>query len=63
MIILNLNRFQQITNLNFDLTDERSNIYFLIQVDDNTQKYKRINGQYIEDKNGNLFIDEGYDPF
>ena len=30
MIILNLNRFQKITNLNFDLTDERSIIYFLI---------------------------------
>ena len=63
MIVLNLNRFQKITNLNFDLTDERSIIYFLIQVNEDTPRYKRINGQYIEDKNGNFVIDEGYDPF
>ena len=63
MIILNLNRFQKITNLNFDLTDEKSIIYFLIQVNNDTPRYKRINGQYIEDKNGNFVIDEGYDPF
>ena len=63
MIIINLNKFQKIDNLNFDLTDERPIIYFLIQVNEDTPRYKRINGQYIEDKNGNFVIDEGYDPF
>ena len=41
MIVLNLNRFQKITNLNFDLTDERSIIYFLIQVNEDTPRYKK----------------------
>ncbi len=63
MIVLNLNKFQKITNLNFNLTDERPIIYFLIKVNEDTPRYKRINGQYINDKNGNFVIDEGYDPF
>jgi hypothetical protein len=62
-MIINLNKFQKITNLNFDLTDERPIIYFLIKVNDDTPRYKRVNGQYVEDKNGNFVIDEGYDPF
>lgn len=62
-MIINLNKFQNINDLNFDLTDERPIIYFLIKVDDNTPRYKRINGQYVEDKQGNFVVDEGYDPF
>ena len=63
MIILNLNKFQKITNLNFDLTDQRPIIYFLILVDQDTPRYKRINGQYVEDKQGNFVIDEGLDLY
>ena len=63
MIILNLNKFQKITNLNFDLTDQRPIIYFLILVDQDTPRYKRINGQYVEDKQGNFFIYEGLDLY
>jgi len=62
-MIINLSKFQNINDLNFDLTDERPIIYFLIKVDNNTPRYKRINGQYVEDKQGNFVIDEGYDPF
>lgn len=62
-MIINLNKFQKITNLNFDLTDERPIIYFLIKVNDDTPRYKRVNGQYVEDRDGNFVIDEGYDPF
>jgi hypothetical protein len=62
-MILNLNKFQKITNLNFDLTDQRPIIYFLILVNENTPRYKRIKGQYIEDKNGNFVIDEGFDLY
>ena len=62
-MILNLDKFQKITNLNFNLTDERPIIYFLILVNKDTPKYKRINNQYVEDKNGNFVNDEGLDPY
>lgn len=62
-MIIDLNKFQKIDNLNFDLTDQRPIIYFLILVNKDTPRYKRIKGQYIEDINGNFVIDEGLDPY
>jgi hypothetical protein len=48
-----------IREMKFDLTDGRPFLYFLFQIDETTPRYNRVNGQYIEDKNGSFVIDTG----
>jgi len=60
-MIINLNKFVNIKNFKLDFTDISPGIYFLLWVDDNTQRWKRINHQYIPHKDGNYVIDHGFD--
>lgn len=60
-MIIDLNKFHDIKNFNFDLTDDRPTLYFLIYVDEKTPRYIRKNGQYILSDNGNIIMDHGYD--
>jgi hypothetical protein len=60
-MIINLNKFVSIKNFKLDFTNISPGIYFLLWVDDNTQRWKRINGQYIPHKDGNYVIDHGFD--
>jgi len=60
-MIINLNKFISIKNFKVDFTDISPGIYFLLWVDDNTQRWKRIKGQYVPHKDGNYVIDHGFD--
>ena len=60
-MIINLNKFISIKNFKLDFTDISPGIYFLLWVDDNTQRWKRIKGQYVPHKDGNYVIDHGFD--
>ena len=60
-MIINLNKFVSINNFKLDFTKIIPGIYFLIWVDDNTQRWKRINGKYIPHKDGYYVIDHGFD--
>jgi hypothetical protein len=60
-MIINLNKFVSIKDLTVDLTNLIPGIYFLIWIDKNTQRWKRINGQYVPHKDGNYLIDHGFD--
>jgi hypothetical protein len=60
-MIINLDKFVSIKNFKVDFTDIIPGIYFLLWVDNNTQRWKRINGQYIPNKDGNYVIDHGFD--
>jgi hypothetical protein len=62
-MIINLNKFQKTNKLTLDLTNKESCIYFLISVDEKTPRYKRVNGEYIKNPNGNIVIDQGIDLF
>ena len=62
-MIFNLDKFQKINQLNVDLTNKESCIYFLIYVDEKTTRYKRMDGKYIKHPNGNIVIDHGIDLF
>jgi hypothetical protein len=58
-MIININKLVDIKKITFDLTDGRPFIYFLFQIDEDTPRYSRVNGQYIEDKNGSFIMDHG----
>jgi hypothetical protein len=58
-VIINLNKLTSIKKMTFDLTDGRPFLYFLFQIDDDTPRYSRVNGRYIEDKNGSFIMDHG----
>ena len=58
-MIININKLVDIKKITFDLTDGRPFIYFLFQIDEYTPRYSRVNGQYIEDKNGSFIMDHG----
>ena len=60
-MIINLNKFVSINNFKLNFTKIVPGIYFLIWVDDNTQRWKRINGKYIPHKDGYYVIDHGFD--
>lgn len=60
-MIINLDKFVSIKNFEVDFTDIVPGIYFLLWIDENTQKWKRVNNQYIPHKNGNYVIDHGFD--
>jgi hypothetical protein len=58
-MIININKLVDIKKITFDLTDGRPFIYFLFQIDEDTPRYSRVNGQYIEDKKGSFIMDHG----
>jgi len=58
-MIININKLMDIKKLTFDLTDGRAYLYFLFQINEDTPRYSRINGQYIQDKNGPFVMDQG----
>lgn len=60
-MIINLNKFTDIKNFKVDFTDITPGIYFLLWIDENTQRWKRVNGQYVPHKDGNYVIDHGFD--
>jgi hypothetical protein len=60
-MIINLNKFVSVKNIEVNLTKLIPGIYFLIWVDETTQRWKRIKGQYIPHKDGNYLIDHGFD--
>jgi len=60
-MIINLNKFVSIKYLTVDLTNLVPGIYFLLWVDETTQRWKRINNQYVPHKDGNYLIDHGFD--
>lgn len=60
-MIINLDKFIDIKNFKVDFTNITPGIYFLLWVDDNTQRWKRINNSYVPDENGNYVIDHGFD--
>ena len=62
-MIIDLNKFHDITNFNVDLTDTTPTLYFFISVNKTTPRYIRKNGEYILNKNGNIVMDRGYDVF
>ena len=58
-MIINLNKLTDIKKITFDLTDGRPYLYFLFQIDEDTVRYSRVNGKYVEDKNGTFVMDNG----
>jgi hypothetical protein len=58
-MIINLNKLTNIKKITFDLTDGRPFLYFLFQIDDDTPRYSRVNGRFVEDKNGSFIMDQG----
>ena len=58
-MIINTNKLTDIKKITFDLTDGRPFIYYLFQINEDTPRYSRINGQYVEDKNGIFIMDNG----
>jgi hypothetical protein len=60
-MIINLNKFQSVKNMAIDFTKNKPGIYFLLNIDDKTPRYKRIKNTYIQDPKGNYVIDHGMD--
>lgn len=60
-MIINLNKFQSVKNMTSDFTRNKPGIYFLLDVNEKTPRYKRIKNSYIQDPNGNYVIDHGMD--
>jgi len=58
-MIINLNKLTDIRKITFDLTDGRPYLYFLFQINEDTVRYSRVNGKYVEDKNGTFVMDNG----
>lgn len=58
-MIINLNKLIDIRKITFDLTDGRPYLYFLFQINEDTVRYSRVNGKYVEDKNGTFVMDNG----
>lgn len=62
-MIINLNKLTHIKDIVMDLTNMSPAVYFLFNINENTPRYKRINGQYVLDPNGSYIIDHGVDIF
>lgn len=60
-MIINLNKFQSVKNMTSDFTKNKPGIYFLLDVNEKTPRYKRIKNSYVQDPNGNYVIDHGMD--
>ena len=60
-MIINLNKFQSVKNMTVDFTKNKPGIYFLLNIDKKTPRYKRIKNTYIQDPKGNYVIDRGMD--
>lgn len=60
-MIININKLTSVKNIPMDLTNTSPIVYLLFYIDENTPRYKRINGQYIPDPNGSYLIDHGID--
>ena len=60
-MIINLNKFQSVKNMTVDFTKNKPGIYFLLNIDKKTPRYKRIKNTYIQDPKGNYVIDHGMD--
>ena len=58
-MIINTNKLTDIKKITFDLTDGRPFIYYLFQINEDTPRYSRINGKFVEDKNGTFIMDNG----
>lgn len=58
-MIINTNKLTSIKKITFDLTDGRPFIYYLFQINEDTPRYSRINGKFVEDKNGTFIMDNG----
>ena len=60
-MIINLNKFQSVKNMTVDFTKNKPGIYFLLNIDKKTPRYKLIKNTYIQDPKGNYVIDRGMD--
>lgn len=60
-MIINLNKFQSVKNITVDFTNNKPGVYFLLNINEKTPRYKRIKNSYIQDQNGNYVIDHGMD--
>lgn len=60
-MIINLDKFQSVKNMTSDFTKNKPGIYFLLDVNEKTPRYKRIKNSYVQDPNGNYVIDHGMD--
>lgn len=60
-MIINLNKFQSIKNMTVDFSNNKPGIYFLLNIDENTPRYKRVKNTYVQDSKGNYVIDHGMD--
>jgi hypothetical protein len=60
-MIINLNKFQSVKNFTVDFTKNKPGIYFLLNINEKTPRYKRIKNNYIQDQKGNYVIDRGMD--
>jgi len=60
-MIINLNKFQCVKNFTFDFTNNKPGIYFLLNVDEKTPRYKRLKSNYIQNPKGNYVMDHGMD--
>ena len=60
-MIINLNKFQSIKNITMDFTKSKPGIYFLLDVNEKTPRYKRIKNTYVQDPKGNYVIDHSID--
>jgi hypothetical protein len=60
-MIINLNKFQSVKNFTVDFTKNKPGIYFLLNINEKTPRYKRIKNNYIQDPKGSYVIDHGMD--
>lgn len=60
-MILNLNKFQSVKNVTTDFTKSKPGIYFLLDINEKTPRYRRVKNTYVQDLNGNYVIDHGMD--
>ena len=60
-MIINLNKFQSVKNITMDFTKNKPGIYFLLDVNEKTPRYKRIKNTYVQDPKGNYVMDHSID--
>ena len=60
-MIINLNKFQSVKNITMDFTKNKPGIYFLLDVNEKTPRYKRIKNTYVQDSKGNYVMDHSID--
>ena len=60
-MIINLNKFQSVKNITMDFTKNKPGIYFLLDVDEKTPRYKKIKNTYVQDLKGNYVMDHSID--